>query len=203
MASKQAIATALKGLAANYGTALDPDLPDIWLLGLQDVEDAALMQAMGKVVATDEFFPKLARVRNLLGMNVQPLPDVNGIVERLRGMCDYHPNYGTTLPSVERVRAELGDAIADAYGFIGPKRLEAVVFSGEGVGADIAAREFGEHLQAAQKVGANVTLLPSTARKQLSNASQSVFLDGARPQRIGQHIRGLLATSYADGTANG
>ena len=188
MATKQAVATALKGLAANYGTPLDPALPDIWMLGLQDVEDAALMRAVGNLVATDEFFPKLARVRNVLGVNRKSPPNVTDICERIRGLCDYHPQYGTTLPSVERVRIELGDAVADAYGYIGPKRLEAVVFQGAGVGADIAGREFADALSEAQNAGADLTLLPSVARPML--AAPSITRYGERPaigfKRLGQ-----------------
>ena len=178
MATKPAIAAALKGLAANYNRQPDPALTDIWWLALQDVPDDRLSAAVGRIVARSRFFPTVAEVRDALGLNVQPLPDVTGICERLRGMCDYHPNHGTMLPSVERVRRELGEAIADAYGYIGPNRLEAVVFGGGGVGADIAGREFATALSTAQEAGQVVALPPVRETPRLSNASQSVFIDG-------------------------
>jgi hypothetical protein len=181
MASKQAIATALKGLSANYRVSPDPDLPDIWLLGLQDVGDADLLRAIGKIVAEDEFFPKLARVRNVLGLNRKTPPDVTGILERIRALTTYHPNTGDTLPRVETVRDELGDAIANAYGFVGPNRLQAVVFGGSGVGADIAGREFADALEHAQEAGESVALPPVSQSKRLTAGRPSVTIYGERP----------------------
>ena len=154
MASKQAIATALKGMSANYGTALDPALPDIWMLALQDVEDADLLRAVGKIVATSEFFPRVASVRNALGLNRTEKPDVDGIVKRIWSLASYHPQYGTNPPSVGKVRDELGDTIADAYALVTPDRL----FANSEVGRDIARREFAADLATAAEQGYPVAL---------------------------------------------
>lgn len=181
MASKQAVASTLKALAANYSKALDPALPEVWFLAFQEVSDEALKAGVGKAVATLEFFPSVAGMRNVLGLNRKSPPNVTAICERIRGLCDYHPQYGTTLPSVERVRAELGDAVADAYGYIGPKRLEAVVFDGAGVGADIAGREFATALSEAQDAGADLTLLPPVARPMLSASGTTLY--NVRPEQ--------------------
>lgn len=179
MASTEAVARCLsiiKHLPSDG--PLTAESVTFYALGCRELTDAELEAATARAVSSCTFRPQPAELVKLSGYK-PALPDVNGIVARLRGMCDYHPNYGTSLPSVERVRAELGDAIADAYGYIGPKRLESVVFGGEGVGADIAAREFGEHLLDAQKVGANVSLPAPVARPML--AAPSITLYGERP----------------------
>lgn len=179
MATREAVAKTLAVFGALFPRDITPELVSIYHAALSDVSDDALRVAMGKCVQTARFFPQPAEIRDTVGANAKPLPDVDGIVERLKGMCDYHPQYGTTMPRVERVRAELGDAIADAYGFVGPKRLEAVVFGGEGTGADIAAREFAEHLLDAQQAGAEVRMLQPVGRPMLS--APSVTLYDARP----------------------
>jgi hypothetical protein len=154
MATKQAIATAIKGLSANYGTAPDPALPDIWMLGLQDVDDADLLRAVGKIVATSEFFPKVATIRNLLHRNRVEKPDVDGIISRIWSFASYHPVYGTHPPSVGKVRDELGDVIADAYALVTPDRL----FANSEIGRDIARREFADDLTTAAAQGHAVSL---------------------------------------------
>lgn len=185
MASKQAIGAAMLGLAANYNRDIAPELVGIWMKALHDVTDEQLDVSVQRIVAESKFFPTVAEVREKAGANAQPLPDTDGILRRIRGLVTFDARYGESMPSVERVRDALGDAIADAYGFVGPRRLEAVVFGGSSVGVDIAAREFGSALQAAQKSG-QVIALPSGAEvKQLSNREQSVFLSDAVPQRTG------------------
>lgn len=157
MASKKAIASVLNGLAANYSKALDPALPEIWFLAFGDVSDDQLNAAVGKVVASEEYFPTVAKMRNAMGLNKKALPDVAGIRERLRHMAAQNDD---RMPSVERVKLVLGEAIGNAYGFIGPNRLEGFVFDGFGVGTDIATREFADLLAAEQDNGADLTLLP-------------------------------------------
>ena len=188
MASKQTIAKCV----AILGTAFPKDIPvgllDVWTLALADVADADLERATLTAIQTSEFFPSIKAIRDAAGVNAKSLPGTAGILTRLRGMMGFHEE----MPSVERVREELGDAIANAYGFVGPKRLEAVVLDGEGVGADIASREFATALRNAQESGQSVTLPPLSEVKRLSNARQSLFIDGEPPKRIGQHIAGLL-----------
>lgn len=180
MASTEAVVrclSVLKHLPSD--TPLTEESVAFYAIGLRGLSDDQLDRATERAVSSCTFRPM---PKDLLALVAEPkpLPDVRGILERLRGMCDYHPNYGTTLPSVQRVRNELGDAIADAYGFIGPKRLEAIVFDGEGVGADIAMREFADHLYAAQKDGADITLLPSVARPMLAAPSLTLYDNAPR-----------------------
>lgn len=171
MASPKAVATALKGLSANFRTQPDPDLPDIWLLGLDGVDDADLMRAVGVIVSRDEFFPKLARVRDILGLNKTEKPDSEAIVKRIWSLASYHPQYGTNPPSVGLVREKLGDTIADAYALVGPERL----FSNSEVGRDIARREFTADLTTAAEQGYQVSLPPVEARPMLSAPSVEVY----------------------------
>lgn len=192
MATGEAIASVLHGFGITFRTPITKELAQTWIRALADVPDDLLQVAANRVVLECEFFPTPAKVRNLAGMNATQKPDVTGILNRIRGLTTYHPNIGDQMPSVERVRAELGDAIANAYGYIGPRRLEAVVFDGVGTGADIAAREFATALDDAQDAGQSVALPPMRQTKQIGTASQSVFYDNARPTRIGQHIAGLL-----------
>lgn len=184
MATKAAIANAIKMLAVNFRHSPDPQLPDLWLAAFADLTDEQMQKATVAIVSTDDFFPTVKRVRDVLGLNHKPKPDVAGTFARLRALTTYHPNTGDTMPSVERVREELGDAIADAYGFVGPKRLEAAVFDGTGTGADIAAREFAEQLEAAQDAGLSVALPPMHAMKLLGHANQTASRSD-QPQRIG------------------
>ncbi len=179
MASNTAVAACLAVLKhLPSDSPVTAETVAFYALGLRDLSDDALERATARAAASCTFRPQPAELIKLSGH--QPsLPDVDGIVSRLRGMCDYHPQYGTKMPSVERVRNELGDAIADAYGFVGPKRLEAVVFGGDGTGAEIAAREFAELLRDAQRDGADVQLLPPVARPML--AAPSVTLYDERP----------------------
>jgi len=178
MASKQAIAAALKGLAANYRISLDPDLPDIWLLGLQDVDDEALMQAVGKIVARERFFPTIAVVRDALGLNRLDKPDTDGILARIWQLANYHPQWGTTPPSVGTVREHLGETIGDAYALVTGDRL----FNGNQTGRDIARREFADDLTTAAENGYSVALPAPNPVPML--ASGPVIYDDA-PQRGG------------------
>lgn len=189
MASKQAIATALKGLSANYGNAPDPALPDIWMLALQDVDDSDLLRAVAKIVATSEFFPKVASVRNVLGMNRTERPDVDGIVKRIWSLSSYHPQYGTNPPSVGKVRDELGDTIADAYALVTPDRL----FANSEVGRDIARREFADDLTTAAEQGYSAAL---PAPKRMPALPSGPVLYDQKPER-GGGFRRLQAPSDA------
>lgn len=161
-----------------------------YAMALGDMTDEQLDYAVKRAVRECKFYPKPAELRDFAGVNAKPKPDVTGIISRIRGLVTFF-NGAEHMPSVELVRDQLGDAIANAYGFVGPRRLESVVFDGVGVGADIAAREFASALEGAQEAGQSVALPPLTEMKRLSNASQSLFIDGP-PQRIGQHIAGLL-----------
>ncbi len=160
-----------------------------YAMALGDMTDEQLDYAVKRAVRECRFYPKPAELRDFAGVNVKPKPDVSGTLDRIRALVTYHR--GDQMPSVERVRESLGDAIANAYGYVGPQRLESVVLGGSGVGADIAGREFATALADAQESGQDVSLPPFREMKQLSNASQSVFIDG-QPTRIGQHIAGLL-----------
>ena len=157
MATKPAIAAALKGLAANYNRQPDPALPDIWWLALQDVPDDRLSAAVGRIVARSRFFPTVAEVRDALGLNVVEKPDTAAITSRIWSLAHYHPEYGTVPPSVTQVRTELGDTIADAYAVVGPDRL----FANSEVGRDIARREFTADLTTAADQGLSVALPPA------------------------------------------
>lgn len=160
-----------------------------YAMALGDMTDEQLDYAVKRAVRECRFYPKPAELRDFAGVNAKPKPDVSGALDRIRALVTYYN--GEQMPSVERVRDALGDVIANAYGYVGPQRLEAVVLGGSGVGVDIAAREFATALSDAQASGQDIALPPLTAMPQLSNASQSLFLDG-QPQRIGTHIAGLL-----------
>lgn len=193
MASEQKIQWALSVLSVlSPERQMTREQVAAYAMALGDMTDEQLDYAVKRAVRECKFYPKPAELRDLAGVNSKPKPDVTGILARIKALTTYHPNTGDTLPSVERVREELGDAIANAYGYIGPRRLEAVVFEGVGVGADIAGREFATALEDAQDAGQVVALPPMREMRRLSNANQSVFVDGAEPQRLAQHIGGLL-----------
>jgi len=189
MPSPREVAKMLAVFAELFPRPITEQTAKVYEMALSDLTDDQLQYATAKLVRDCTFFPKPVEIREAVGANAKPLPDVAGIVNRLRGLVTYHNGY-EHMPSVERVREHCGDAIAQAYGFVGPNRMEGVVFDGSGTGVNIAAREFAEQLADAQESGLPVALPPMQPVKQLISASQSVFIDG-QPQRI--NVAGLLA----------
>lgn len=190
MPSRREIAKMLAVFAELYPRPITEQTAGVYEMALSDLTDEQVQIATATLVRTATFFPKPAEIRKAVGANTQPPPDVAGILNRICGLVTYH-NGHEYMPSVERVREMCGDAIAQAYGYVGPNRMEGVVFGGIGTGVDIATREFAEALAEAQDAGHSVALPPIQDTKRLSNASQSVFVDG-RPQHIGNHIAALL-----------
>jgi hypothetical protein len=180
MATREAVVKTLAVFGSLFPRDITPELVTIYHAALEDVTDPELTVAMAKCVKTAKFFPQPAELRDAVGANERSaLPDVAGICERIRGLVTHSAGYGESMPSVERVRQVLGDAIADAYGFVGPQRLEGVIFRGSGTGVDIARREFSDHLYAAQKDGQNIAL-PAPHATPLLNAGAFTLPDAPR-----------------------
>lgn len=180
MATREAVVKTLAVFGSLFPRDISPELVSIYHAALEDVGDDGLRAAMAQCVRTAKFFPTPAEIRDAVGANNRSaLPDVSGICERIRGLCSYHPQAGDTLPSVERVRQVLGDAIADAYGYVGPARLEGVIFRGSGTGVDIARREFADLLAAAQKDGQHIAI-PAPNATPLLNAGAVRLPDAPR-----------------------
>lgn len=183
MASKQAIASAMVGLAANYNRDIAPELVGIWLKALQDVTDESLDRAVQRIVAESKFFPSVAEVREKAGANYKPKPDTEGIVAAIWSLASYHPQYGTTPPSVGLVREKLGDTIAQAYAMVGSGRM----FGGNETGRDIARREFSKDLEVAAEQGCDISLPPTPVTKRLSGGAVTLYDEVPKPtgfQRI-------------------
>lgn len=187
MATREAVVKTLAVFGALFPRDISPELVSIYHAALSDVSDDDLKLAMGKCVQTARFFPQPAELRDKVGANVKALPDMSAIHARLRSLV-FVTGRSEDLPSVEKVRAHCGDAIASAYGLVGPKRLEGFVFDGTGVGTDIAVREFAKAIADAQESGQDIALPPLPQVKQLGNASQSLFVDGAAPERGFQRL---------------
>jgi hypothetical protein len=66
----------------------------------------------------------------------------------------YDPHCGWVYPRPDTVREKLGDAVANAYGFVGSARL----FSANDTTRDIAARDFGTSLVSEQAEGKRLLL---------------------------------------------
>jgi hypothetical protein len=192
MPSRREIAKMLAVFAELYPRPITEQTAGVYEMALSDLTDDQIQYATAQLVRTATFFPKPAEIREAVGANVQPAPDTAGILNRIRGLVTYH-NGREYMPSVERVSEALGDAIAQAYGYVGPSRMEGVVFGGSGTGVDIAAREFATALAEAQDAGQCVALPPMRDTKQLSNANQSLFVD-SRPNGVSSHIAALLET---------
>lgn len=177
MASKQAVANAMVGLAANYNRDLAPELVGIWLKALADVTDESLDRAVQRIVAQSRFFPSVAEVREKAGANFKPKPDTEGIVAAIWSLASYHPQYGTTPPSVGLVREKLGETIAQAYGLVGANRM----FGGNETGRDIARREFARDLEVASEQGYDVALPSVPVTKRLASGSVTLYDDVPKP----------------------
>jgi hypothetical protein len=190
MPNPREVAKMLAVFAELFPRPITEQTAKVYEMALSDLTDEQLQYATAKLVRDCTFFPKPVEIREAVGANAKPLPDVRGICDRIRGLVTYHNGY-EHMPSVERVREHCGDAIAQAYGLVGPARMEGVVFGGSGTGADIAAREFAAQLEAAQDAGLSVALPPMQAMKLLGHANQTASRSN-QPTRIGASIAGLL-----------
>lgn len=149
MASREAVGKALALFGATFPRDITPELVAVWLEVFGDVDDETLGRATRKALATCRYFPVPAEVRELCGANRPAFLDTEKIVGQIRGLSDYHPSRGTTPPSVEQVRATFGEAIGQAYGFVGGGRR---LLSGNDTTASIALREFEKELASAVEV---------------------------------------------------
>lgn len=147
MASKQAVATALKMFALTFAGDVSDERVDLYQAALADVDDAALKAATTRLVATHkgEWIPVPALIREAAGANVRPRVDAEAVRHAIYEIAGYNPN-GFSPPRVEAVRQRLGDAVADAYGAVGGGRLFA-----DGTTGEIALRDFAKELEACQR----------------------------------------------------
>lgn len=187
MATPNAVGKCLALFGSIFPRDISPELTQVWIDAFSDVTDEQLGAVTRTAIKTAKYFPVPAELRDMLGANHRALPDVAGIRDRLRHMAAQNDD---RMPSVERVRLVLGPAIASAYSFIGPHRLEGFVFDGYGVGTDIATREFGDALSAEQDHGADLTL-PSVADTLRLNAAPQL------PPNVQKLLRESSATSSA------
>jgi hypothetical protein len=149
MATHEALAKAMAVLGATLPTReVTPEMVTGYDLALEDMTDAQLSVAVKRAVAECRFFPAPAELRDFAGMpkaSDEPTPDVEGLLKNIWGHADYDPQYGTNPPRVEKVRDVFGDAVAEAYGYVGPGRL----FSSNETTWTIARRDFAEALRSA------------------------------------------------------
>jgi hypothetical protein len=178
MASREAVAKTVAVLAATLGNReVTPAMIEGYAFALEDVEDGRLATAMRRALTDCKFFPTPSELRDFAGMPKaadEPTPDVEGLLKNIWGHADYDPQYGTTPPRVEVVRAVFGDAVAEAYGYVGPGRL----FSSNETTWTIARRDFAESLRSAMLAHGERTLPALT-----SGSPAQLLL--ARPPRPG------------------
>lgn len=146
MASKQGVGVVLAYLHELFPTReITPTTGTAWLLAFHEVPDDILMDAAQKCGRDSDrkFFPTAGEVRAQMPKPVLAAQlsadEVLSEIERLGG---YGPQFQWVWPRVEMVRAQLGGAIATAYGNVGPHRLN----SDNPTTREIAARDFSEGL---------------------------------------------------------
>lgn len=147
MASVMAVSAALKLLARVFAGEVTPEKAQLYAAALGDVSDEQVAASVAVLIKTHvgQFLPVPAQIREACGANDHPPIDTAGVIcsiERLGApqfVDGFSEQTGWSAPRVERVRAELGDAVADAYGAVGGgSRL----FCDDETGRTIAERDF-------------------------------------------------------------
>lgn len=139
MATRKAVLAALTLLSRAYAGKLSEEQADVYEAALHDLTDAEVERATVQVIRTYErdFIPPPAVLRAAAGKTTAPLLDVSRILREIADLGGY-TGEGFYPPSVPKVRAALGAAIAGAYAAADMGRL----FSEDGTSRDIARRDF-------------------------------------------------------------
>jgi hypothetical protein len=108
-----------------------------------------------------------------LDMLPRPPVDAELILRRIHDLGEYSPN-GWRYPSVALVRERLGVRVGDAYGAAGASSRLFADGDAHGLSTtrDIARRDFGKELEAAQRSDPNVPLLPNETSARLTAGEQ-------------------------------
>lgn len=144
MASRKAVVTALKLLACNFAGDVDEERIQVWHAALADIEDAALREAVPRIIRerTQDFLPPVAVVRE--ACRPAKVFDAERILTAIDKAGSHDPVIGWCHPRIEKIRAQFGHAVADAFGMAGgASRL----YADDPVTRDIAAREFAQALR--------------------------------------------------------
>lgn len=153
MASPRAMVSGMAMLHEAYPTRdITPKTTEVWSFLFADVPDAAFLAACSALAVERgrTFFPTPGELM-ALAVPPPPAPDVDGILTQIHDLGEYGPT-GWRYPSLQAIRAELGEAIADAYTEAGAGRCFADSDrSGLSVTRDIARRAFAEALTAYRK----------------------------------------------------
>ena len=141
MATARGGEAALKLLATNFAGEVTVEKVKVWGAALGDVTDEQLGAAIPHIIKTHtgDFIPPVGVIREACGANDHAPIDTAAVIRRIDQLGEYSAHVGWCAPRVERVRAELGDAVADAYGAVGGgSRL----FCDDETGRTIAERDF-------------------------------------------------------------
>lgn len=191
MASNAAVAWALavlKHLPSKH--PVTAETVEFYALGLDDVPDDALRDAVRRAAQTATFLPTPAELRRLASAARVRVVDHEAVLDAIAAMGVYLPTTGTTYPRIEAVRQRLGDAVAAAYAEAGGER----VFTGNPTTRDIARQAFARELRELVALhGADAVFAPleaAAARPALSGASVSAVVDDQPPPH--GNGRGLL-----------
>jgi hypothetical protein len=96
-----------------------------------------------------------------------PLVDVDYVLRRIHELGEYNAQVGWVLPSLARVRESFGPQVAEAYALAGAGRC----YADTDTTRDIARREFGKALEAAQAKTPNQPLLGSVRQPLLPSGA--------------------------------
>jgi hypothetical protein len=162
MASRRAVATALKLLARAFAGEVDEARIDVYFAALDDVGDEQLAAAVTLVIkeSTERFIPPPGLIRK--AVSPTPAVDSAALIRRIAKLGQYSPHVGWIYPSVARVRDQLGDRIAYAYAAAGQERL----YSENATTVDIAKRDFEQAFkESLLHAGSELPVVGASARK--------------------------------------
>lgn len=152
MASKATIAGILAFLHELFPTREFSDRTlDAWCLVFDDEWTDAEFTRCAKAAAKEpgrQFFPAPG---DISAHRKIPIVDADAVLRSIAKLGSHNPRQGWIYPNADRIREQLGDAIADAYLGAGGSLLFAQEdASGATITADIARRTFTESLTTAQ-----------------------------------------------------
>jgi hypothetical protein len=171
MASAEAIGTVLALLHEYYpNRPLSPNTLAAWRLAFVDIPDADLSAAVMLVAKQPgrTFFPTPGEIFAVLTEKIAP-PPTEELLRSIQQLGFYTPQHGWINPRVDAVRECFGDAIASAYGYVGPGRL----YSDNDTTREIARRDFGLALLDAMDTPAAWRQLRSDTQHKLPPSHES------------------------------
>lgn len=166
MASKVAVVEALNIFVEVFPTReVTKTTYRVWEEILAPLTDEQVQMATARLVREPgrKFFPTTNDVFGVLADLHEKLP-VADVVDAIARLGSYTARHGWFPPTVEQVRAALGDGVASAYAVVGGARLWAnAAADGTTITRDIARREFGKALEDEQSARPTVPLLTACA----------------------------------------